>query len=252
MELLREIWPGLATAVVLLFVLALLTPVKERLGFHSTRVLAPSGLVFRVETDPAEATAPWDNFAHHYFFPKGSSPPPPPDRIEDWWKWAHNAGGMDAVSSGVEITIQALADAAVVIDPPQVEWQQSIAPDGHIRTQGGFGGGSVTPRHFIVRLKDGTASVLYAASSEAPEEHRSASFKMSKGDTERIVISVWVDSGLCEWTLHIPYTVNGRQKRYLVKGPEGKFGTVGSDNQDMLLWHGGRWAKAWSPDDSTL
>ena len=201
-----------------------------------------------VEKEPAKAPLPLIEFTLRYLFPDGCPDPgKPPVRDQDWWSWAHQYGGIDFGITSVLVTLQALDDTVLVVDPPAVRFDRTEPGPGWLAIPEGVGAGEVLVRRFRVELDGEDQRVQY--SDPDADSPRSASFTMSKGDTERLLISVVVSEGLYRWTLELPMVANGRRVARTIDDDGQPFRTVHAEGYEERMGHRGDWYPVWKPGD---
>ncbi|MEE6296129.1 hypothetical protein [Georgenia wangjunii] len=235
-----ELLLGAAAAVLGLLAVALFTPLGDRVRSWSTGRFSSSGLAVHVETDPAKIDLSYLTFSDSYFFPGGAFPQSVPNEPgAGWWRWAHDHGAEDAASTTLLVTLQALSDAALIIDVPRLHAEPVDVGAGVLADQGLGGGAPVTPRVYVIDIDGKDPGVHYSDPGSA--EPRAPSFTLAKGDTERLLIKVRVDSGAYAWWLELPIVCNGRAGVHRIDDHGEPFTTVGWRGRDGATWSGGRW-----------
>lgn len=233
---------GLAAAVVGALLILLVTPFGHRLRAVASRRLPGSGIAVHVETDPTATGLPLVLFAGRFYFP-GRAPTPdiPPEDVESRWRWAHAKGGLDVDTTGALVTLQALEECTVAIDPPRFRYERINLPDGAVVDWGGGGMGvPVIPRVFSISLDGHDRSVVY--SDPFSKDARAPSFTMAKGDTERLLLRVFVDKGAFRWHAEVPLICNGRRETLTITDGGRPFTTVGRRGRPVLSLE---WGSGW-------
>ena len=199
---------------------------------------ALSALTWVYEVDPAKMPPGDLNYPASFFFPRDFAPTKPPVSLVDWWAWAHASGGHDLRTTKILITLQGLDDVAITIGIPTLDHQVREDPHGVVCLPEGAGGGGPRPRTYEIDLgAAGGPSVVYA-----DRRHRPRDFVLGKGQTEQIEVIAYADSGLHEWTLQLPVTVDGVRRVLDLDLRGGPFVTVGaSAGCRRLMWSGGDW-----------
>ena len=206
---------------------------RTRVGDH--------GVELHTELNPAHMdVAGGLQFAVSFYFPRGFDPSPPPRRLVDWWEWAHDAGGEDANTSAVAVTIQGSEDEPVSVERPEITCVRSDAEPGVVCQPEGLGGAGIQPRHYVAELSDSGAVALRYVD---PGDTRPAAFILARGETERLHIVVHAQvPGRFKWTLHVPIIHNGQRK--LLAANDGRpFTMIGTASGTIrrLLWADGKW-----------
>jgi hypothetical protein len=217
-----------------------LTSWLERL--FRRRVWRENPVLVHVERDQSLIWAgnpPWVGFT--YFFTDTFPSEPPPEACVDWSRWAIKHGGLDVGLTMLEITIQAKADAAVVIGMPRVRTTQRSRPTGVVAVCPA-GGADLAPRRFEIDLDTFDPPSISYMNAQSGEDASPPTFKLAAGDVERFHIWARASGGLHEWTIDLPLLVEGHRQVITVADGRGQFITIGShQGQDEHFWWDGQW-----------
>lgn len=224
-----EFLTGLLGLVLGLLIGAVLRPTLDGLTDWSRVRFKQHGVRLDAERNLALSRVYSPSATTRYYFESEGPVSDPPAQLDDWWHWAHSQGGEDVSVTAVVLTVQSTADVTVVVDPPQVLVASREIRHGIIRTPEGLGGGQVVPRRFYIELR-GEGQIEGRFLDEAENEVEHPSFKMARGDTERIEVFAFArDDRRYEWRLVVPMIVNGHKvdirvnekSPYVTIGPEG-------------------------------
>lgn len=241
-----DVVASVLAALVAAYLLIALTPWGERLRFWSVTRFGSSGVAVHVELDPTNIPAQDDDdvtrllFAQDFHFETLDSsalPDPPADQNSPtaWWSWGHQLGGKDVLRTGILVTIQALADAAVVVDPPHLAHRYTPSTSGTTLSTAGWGrGGGIVPRRYVFTLDKDGVEVTYQDELDRPR-----AFTLDKNDSERLLITVDVGSaGQYDWSIELPITANGKRSVLRIDDHGKPFTTFGWSTGTTYQWWG--------------
>lgn len=182
---------------------------------------------------------------NNFYFENSEPPGPPPAWGQEWWRWAQEHGGKDVYASHVLLVLQATQDRAVMVSVPKVERAVTATPQGIICGPEGQGGNGLLVRRFYIDLDEPDpvrARFINDLGVEGPR------FTMNKGETVAIVAIAEASSGLHEWKLQIPMTIDGQDFLVGVDNGGQPFVTVGPGEIPMLIGvaEEGRWQRTGS------
>ena len=236
---------GVLATLVATYLLIALSPWGERLRFWSVSRFGTDGIAIHVEVDPTNIASLGDDDITRLLFAQdfhvegldpGALPPAPPVTAGPTalWSWGHALGGADVIRTTVLVTLQALADTAVVVDPPRITHQWTPCTSGITLGSAGWGrGGGIVPRRYDIRLNEESADVRYDDDLDRPP-----SFTLAQHDSERLLIVVDVGPGRYDWSIELPVTADGRRTVHHIDDHGRPFTTFGWLTGRTFVWWG--------------
>ena len=131
---------------------SLLGPIRRRAESAGRSIFRESPIGVVVDRDQSviwSGAPPWVGAS--YFFEDDLPSSDPPAACFDWSTWVVSNGGHNSGQTQLLVTIQAMLDVSVVVDPPIVRVVERRDVNGVIATCPA-GGASMTPRRFDVEL----------------------------------------------------------------------------------------------------
>jgi hypothetical protein len=234
---------GLAGAVILGVLVVLISPLRNRFISWWRAKTRDHGVELVVYTRPdemADLTSEQllSGDAAYYtamdYYIRNDTPPDGPRRGEEWWEWALRNSAEDVYSSHVLLLLQATLDRTIVIRPPQITDFHSAVHSGLICGPEGKGGNGLLVRRFYVDLDEDRPKVRYF--DDQNEQQKSATFRMSKGESVGILVIAATRRGRHEWHLDLPIVIDGHKLLLKADDHGAPFVTVGPDKVDAVLW----------------
>lgn len=185
-------------------------------------------------------TPPWVSFPCFFPRPASAVPPPPSGGPLAWWAWARQNGGIPAVYSESQVTIQCKTKTSVLVDGIEIstheEWE---SPSGTIVFHP-TGGADITHRQFAVNL---STFVSTAIPVEAGGERvKSFSFTVSESDIERVSLraSSSEERRIFKWSATLHLIAGGSRRTHEINS-EAKPFELHTGGLPFHYWSGDSW-----------
>lgn len=238
---------AVASSVVIATVIGVLAwlfaPFRNKLETLRMRLTSDHGLKLEVLSRPDDlkelvpedmlGVSPDWLFGPSYYFSPAPPPEAPPDALDEWLEWAKRNGGEDVLHTHVMLRLQATKDRTVVMGAPKPVVTHTTVTSGAICSPAGLGGNGLLVRRFIVDLDDAHPRARFV---DGVEERESAQFRMSKGDSEAVLLYAHSTIGRSEWWIEIPFLVDGVKVTLKADDHGRPFVTVGPQRVRRLMW----------------
>jgi hypothetical protein len=160
---------------------------------------------------------------------------------DDIQAWRKEAGGVDAESSHIRVTIQGTTEEAVVLRAMHVRIRSRLQARGSAVYVAGDGcGGNISQRLFNINLDDPTPGLRAKSASDGGREPPSSfPFRVSSNDVEVFLIDANAIDCDCAWELELDWSKGSEKGSTIVNDNGRPFRTQGVPSEIPVYYASG-------------